>query len=152
MGFKSANDTNNTNNSNVNQSNSDYKVDDIVFPSKFVYKTIKRIDRNLKKLYSPPSEDGDGMATNDSPVRDDRERFNAILDKVDNLLDVLKSFNRENDSCVYFYLRKDNYTENCFFDKFDGMLNCINECYFGECQNNYEDRIIDTAKMSHLQK
>ena len=139
MGFTSEN------NSSVNHSNGNYEVGDIIFPSKFIYKTIKRIDRNLRKLYSPGSEETDWLAENYSPVRDDIEKFNTILDKVDNLLDVLKSID-EKDSSIYFYLRKDQTTENSFLDKFEGILNCINEHWFGERQNNHEDRIIDIAK------
>ena len=43
MGFKSAKNTR-----NVNQSNGKYEVDDIIFPSRFVFSTIESIDRNLR--------------------------------------------------------------------------------------------------------
>ena len=52
MGFKSAKNTRNVNNSNGN-----YEVDGLIFPSRFVFLTIASIDRNLRFLYTPGSED-----------------------------------------------------------------------------------------------
>ena len=72
MGFTSAN------NSNVNHSNGNYEVDGIIFASRFLFTTIKSIDRNLRFLYTPGSDSNDWETINDSPVRDNHEEFNLI--------------------------------------------------------------------------
>ena len=68
---------------NVNKVNGEYKVDNMIFPTRFVYSTIASIDRNLRILYSevPPSSLWQRM--NYSGVRDDKEEFCAILDRVE---------------------------------------------------------------------
>ena len=85
MGFTSSNNT------NVNQSNDDYEVDDIIFLSKFVYKTIKKINKNLQFLYTPGSESNDYETINHSSVRDNPEEFKAILDRVDELINRISN-------------------------------------------------------------
>ena len=135
MGFTSAN------NSNVNHSNGNYEVDGIIFASRFVYKTIKRIDRNLRYLYTPGSEETDWLAINDSPVRDDEEEFNAILDIVDELIDRI--FNIDNGSTDYFLCKEKS---GDFFEKFGGIMDCINELVHSSPQNNFEYRIRDIGR------
>ena len=78
MGFKSAKNTR-----NVNQSNGKYEVDDIIFPSRFVFSIIESIDRNLKFFYSPAPPNKLWPTINYSTVRDDEEEFNCILDRVE---------------------------------------------------------------------
>ena len=78
MGFKSAKNTN-----NVNQSNEEYEVDGIKFPSRFAFTTIESIDRNLRFFYSPAPPNTLGPRINYSAVRDDEEEFNCILDRVE---------------------------------------------------------------------
>ena len=82
MGFKSSKNTR-----NVNHSNEEYEVDDIIFPTKNVFKTIKSINRKLRLLYSPAPTNSLWPTINYSPVRDDDEEFNAILDRVEERID-----------------------------------------------------------------
>ena len=85
MGFTSAN------NASVNQSNGNYEVDGIIFASRFIYRTIKSIDRNLWFLYTPGSDSNDWETINDSPVRDNDEEFSAILERVEELIERIKN-------------------------------------------------------------
>ena len=55
-----------------------YRLNNLIFPSKQIYLTIKRINRKIELLYSSD--------------RDDVEEFNAILDKVEEYVD---RFNEE---------------------------------------------------------
>ena len=55
-----------------------YRINNLIFPSKQIYLTIKRINRKIELLYSSD--------------RDDVEEFNAILDKVEEYVD---RFNEE---------------------------------------------------------
>ena len=82
MGFESAKNT--------------YEVDDILFPSKFVYKTIKSINKNLQFPYTPGSESNDYETINHSLVRDNPEEFKAILDKVDELINRITDIDDTN--------------------------------------------------------
>ena len=65
MGFKSA-------------TQKGYRFNNLIFPSKQIYLTVKKINRKLELLYSS--------------ARDDVEEFNAILDKVEEYID---RFNEE---------------------------------------------------------
>ena len=53
-----------------------YRLNNLIFPSKQIYLTIKRINRKIELLYSSD--------------RDDVEEFNAILDKVEEYVDRFK--------------------------------------------------------------
>ena len=55
-----------------------YRFNNLIFPSKQIYLTVKKINRKLELLYSS--------------ARDDVEEFNAILDKVEEYVD---RFNEE---------------------------------------------------------
>ena len=68
MGFKSA----------TQSLRRGYRLNNLIFPSKQIYLTIKRINRKIELLYSSD--------------RDDVEEFNAILDKVEEYVD---RFNEE---------------------------------------------------------
>ena len=78
MGIKSASKS-----SNVKHSNGNYEVDGIIFPSRFVFTTIESIDRNLSFLYTPGDASIDFETINHSPVRDNDEEFDAILERVE---------------------------------------------------------------------
>ena len=82
MGFKSASKS-----KTVNHSNGNYKVNDLIFPSKFVFSTIESIDRNLRILYSPAPPKSLWPTINYSTVRDDEEEFDSILDRVEEQID-----------------------------------------------------------------
>ena len=137
MGFTSSNNTNNT---NVNQSNDDYEVDDIIFPSKFVYKTIKKINKNLKFLYTPGSESNDYETINHSSVRDNPEEFKAVLDRVDELINRITNI----DDTKYFIYKKKH--GDAFFDKFGGIVDCMNEGVHTKPENHFERRIRDIVR------
>ena len=84
MGFKSAKNTN-----NVNQSNEEYEVDGIKFPSRFAFTTIESIDRNLRFLYSKSPLNKLKPRINYSVVRDDEENFSFWLDRVEERIERL---------------------------------------------------------------
>ena len=69
MGFESANNT------NVNQSNGNYEVDVIIFASRFVFRTFKSIDRNLRFLYTPCSASNDWETIKHSMTRENEASF-----------------------------------------------------------------------------
>ena len=137
MGFTSSNNTNNT---NVNQSNDDYEVDDIIFPSKFVYKTIKKINKNLQFLYTPGSESNDYETINHSSVRDNPEEFKAILDRVDELINRITNID---DTKYFIYKEKRG---DALFDKFGGIVDCMNEGVHAKPENHFERRIRDIVR------
>ena len=66
---------------------SQYQVNNLIFPSRHVFSTIKRINRKLRLLYSPAPPNSLWSTINYSSVRDDNEKFEAILDKVEELVD-----------------------------------------------------------------
>ena len=115
MGFKSAKNTRNVNNSDV-----DYEVDGIIFPSRFVFTTTESIDRNLKFLYTPGSEDNDFETINHSPVRDNDEEFDAILSRVEKRIGRITGI----DDTKQFIFKEKHYA---FFEKFGGIVNCFIE-------------------------
>ena len=123
MGFKSAKNT-----SNVNQSNIRYKVANIIFPSRFVYSTIKSIHRNLKFFYSPAPPDKIWSTINYSAVREDEEEFNCILDRVE---ERIERFDEEVEIIE---------TDDAAFNKkFHGIIDFLYEaCDF---ENNKEDEL-----------
>ena len=85
MGFKSA-----KNIRKVNQSNGSYKEDNMIFFSRFIYSTIASIDRNLRFLYSPSINNEFWSTIRYSPVRDDEEEFEVILDRVEERINRIK--------------------------------------------------------------
>ena len=86
MGFKSASKS-----KTVNHSNGNYEVDGIIFASRFVFTTIESIDRNLRFLYTPGSANSDCETIIHSPVRDNDEEFDAILERVEERIGRIKS-------------------------------------------------------------
>ena len=137
MGIKSASKS-----KTVNQSNGNYEVDGIIFASKFVFKTIKSIDRNLRFLYTTIFDEFDCETINHSLVRVDEEEFDAILGRVEERIGRITDFHRSTHQFLYKEKRGD------FFEKFRGVLDCINEGVHlnGEFKNNFERRIGDIVK------
>ena len=136
MGFTSAN------NANVNQSNGNYEVDSIIFASRFIYRTIKSIDRNLRFLYTPGSDSNDWETINDSPVRDNDEEFSAILERVEELIERIKNIY---DGYTIQFLYKEK-RGGAFFKKFSGIEDCINEGVHTTPQDHFEKRIRDIVR------
>ena len=66
-----------------------YQVNNIIFPSKQVFLTIRSINRFLELLYSPEAYFG-GLSKNYSSFREDNEQFENILVIVEKLLDRIK--------------------------------------------------------------
>ena len=112
MGIKSAKNTH-----NVNQSNGKYEVDDIIFPSRFVFSIIESIDRNLRFFYSPAPPNKMWSRINYSAVRDDEEEFNCFLDRVEERIDRI-------DEKV-----KIIETVDSAFYKFHGIIDFLYEAY-----------------------
>ena len=114
MGFKTAKNTRNVNQGDENyedefyvlfeglqkvlenlyssgeESNGNYEVNDLIFPTKKVCKMIKSINRKLKLLYSPAPPNSLWPTINYSTVRDDKKEFDALLDRVEKRIDRFK--------------------------------------------------------------
>ena len=93
-------------------------------------------------IYTPGSDSNDWETINDSPVRDNHEEFNAILDRVDELIDRIK--NIDDGSTDYFLCKEKR--GDAFFEKFSGIEDCINEGVHSTPQNNFEKSIRDESK------
>ena len=131
MGFKSA-----KNIRKVNQSNGSYEEDDMIFLSRFIYSTIASIDRNLRFLYSPAPPNSNRNTINYSPVRDDDEEFDAILDRVE------ERINRINGKVQIVE------TDDAAFNRtFLGIMDFLYEASDlpSNSENHFEKRIIDLA-------
>ena len=140
MGFKSTKNTR-----NVNQSNGNYEAYGIIFASRFVFKTIESIDRNLRFLYTPGSDSNNWEAINHSLVRDNDGEFDDILRRVEERIGRISAID---DGSINQFLYKEK-RDGAFFEEFDGILDCINEgvfCLRGEYKNNFERRITDIVK------
>ena len=87
MGFNSAKNTH-----NVNLSNENYKINGLIFPSRQIFSTIESINIKLNSLYSLSPPNSLWPSINYSSVRDDNEEFEAILDRVEELIDSFKNF------------------------------------------------------------
>ena len=131
MGFKSA-----KNIRKVNQSNGSYEEDDMIFLSRFIYSTIASIDRNLRFLYSPAPPNSNRNTINYSPVRDDDEEFDAILDRVEERINRITGKVQivETDDAAF------NIT-------FCGIMDFLNEASDlpSNSENHFEKRIVDLA-------
>ena len=73
--------------STTQSNSSQYQVNNLIFPSRHVFSTIKRINRKLRLLYSPASSNSLWPTIKYSAVRDNDEEFNAILDRVEKRID-----------------------------------------------------------------
>ena len=136
MGFTSANNT------NVNQSNENYEVDGIIFASRFICRSIKSIDRNLRFLYTPGSASNDWETINHSITRENEASFVAILDRVDERIDRIENID---DGSTNQFLYKEK-RGGAFFEKFSVIEDCLNEGVHSEPQNNFETRISDIVR------
>ena len=92
-----------------------YRLNDLIFPSKQIYLTIKRINRKLELFYSSD--------------RDDVEEFNVILDKVEEYVD---RFNEEYGEVTI--LETD---DSAFNQEFFGIVDFLNEA----CDIKEDDEI-----------
>ena len=139
MRFKSTKNTH-----NVYQSNENYEAYGIIFASRFVYKTIESIDRNLRFLYTPGSASNNWETINHSLVRDNDGEFDDILGRVEERIGRIMA---TDDGSTNQFLYKEK-CDGVFFEEFDGILDCINEgvCLRGEYKNNFERRITDIVK------
>ena len=144
MGINSAKNT-----SNVNQSNGNYEVDDIIFPSKNIFKLFERLNKNLRLLYTPGDESRDFETINYSEVRDDEEEYDKILTKVEDKIKKIKDLLIS----THKFLFKENRSD-AFYERYEGILDCINEgvhCLRGKYKNDFEKRLVDIVKeLSHL--
>ena len=82
-----------------------YRLNNLIFPSKQIYLTVKKINRKLELLYSS--------------ARDDVEEFNAILDKVEEYID---RFNEEYDQITIVET-----DDSAFNQEFFGVVDFLNE-------------------------
>ena len=126
-------------------------VDDkILFVSGFVFLTIESIDLNLRLLYTPSaniysetlnhSSNGSSSLSLRILRRDNDEEFDAILSRVEDLIDRIKDVKYQYE---YDFLHEDN--SEYFSDKFTGIVDCFNEGLNldSKTQNKFEIRILD---------
>ena len=92
-----------------------YRFNNLIFPSKQIYLTVKKINRKLELLYSS--------------ARDDVEEFNAILDKVEEYID---RFNEEYDQVTIVET-----DDSAFNQEFFGVVDFLNEA----CDIKEDDEI-----------
>ena len=118
-------------------SNEYYETDGIIFYSRFVFKTIESIDRNVRFLYTKVFDDNDWETINNSPVRDNPEKFKVILDIVDNLINRIM----DNDDPEYFIYKQNRRGD--FLEKFGVIGDFLNERFNSRPQIFFEMRIID---------
>ena len=113
MGYKSS----------TQSKSSQYQVNNLIFPSRKVFSTIKSINRNLRLLYSPAPPNSLWPTINYSKVRDDDEEFHAILDRVEARIDRFNekveiietddaAFNKEFLGIVNFLYEASNFEDN----------------------------------------
>ena len=112
---------------NDNHSNGKYKVNDIIFPSRFAFSTIESIDRNLRILYSKAPPNSLWPRINYSSVRDDEEEFVSFLGRVEDRINRCdeKVNVRETD-------------DSAFNEMFPGIIDFLYEAY--DFENNKEYR------------
>ena len=82
-----------------------YRFNNLIFPSKQIYLTVKKINRKIELLYSS--------------ARDDVEEFNAILDKVEEYID---RFNEEYDQVTIVET-----DDSAFNEEFIEIVDFLNE-------------------------
>ena len=75
---------------NFNQNTEKYEVDNVIFPSKSVYSILKRIDRNLRLLYSKDPKNKLWPRINYSMVRDDESSISMVLERVEERLNRIE--------------------------------------------------------------
>ena len=113
-----------------NHRNGNCEVDNILFVSGFVFLTIESIDINLRLLYTAGSVSSDWESINYSPVRDNEEEFDAILTRVEDLIDRIKD-------AKYKYGIVD-----CFHEGLDFGIKTNNN-------NKFVIRILDIVRKMH---
>ena len=91
-----------------------YRFNNLIFPSKQIYLTVKKINRKLELLYSSARYD---------------EEFNAILDKVEEYID---RFNEEYDQVTIVET-----DDAAFNQEFFGIVDFLNEA----CDIKEDDEI-----------
>ena len=131
MGFKS-----------LSKSNKNYEVDGIIFPTRFVFTNIESIDRNLKFLYTPGTDESDFEPIFHSVVREDASAFSEFLDRVDERIGRIKN---TDDGSINQFLYKEK--RDVFLEKFSGINGCLIEGAYThpQTQNYFERRILDIA-------
>ena len=105
-----------------------YRFNNLIFPSKQIYLTIKRINRKLELLYSPAPSGSLWPTISYSSARDDVEEFNAILDKVEKYID---RFNEEYDEVTIVET-----DDAAFNQEFFGIVNFLYEAF--DCKKEDE--------------
>ena len=133
MGFKS-----------LGESNKNYKVDGMIFPTRFIFTTIESIDRNLRFFYTSGSTSNDWETTNHSPARDNDEEFDAILARVEERIGRILAID---DGSTNQFLYKEKHG-GAFFVKFSGITDCLDEGIYLDVKtkNKFERRIIDIVR------
>ena len=133
MGFTSAN------NSNVNQSNGNYEIGGLVFPSYDLYGVLEMINRNLSYFYTKSGEEYDYEPIFDSPTRNSDD-FEDIYDTIMYNISVFKGIYK-NDDRVSDFLYKYRLTSK-FASLFGSIYDAFIEAmYSGNNFNNVIEKM-----------
>ena len=137
MGFKS-----------LGESNKNYEVDGIIFPTRFIFTMIESIDRNLKFIYTLGTVENDFEPIFYSEVREDAGEFSEFLARAEDRISRIENID---DGSTKQFL----YKEKCdgeFFAKFSGIYCCLIEgaCTHPQTQNYFERRILDIARRMYF--
>ena len=122
---------------NVNQTTEKYEVDNIIFPSKLVYSILKRINRNLRLLYSKDPNNELWPRINYSMVRDNESSISMVLERVEERLNRID----EKDDIIIT-------GDAVFFKLFPGIIDFLYEA--SEIKDGIEDEY--TRKMADYNK
>lgn len=67
-----------------------FRASNIIFPSKKIFNIIKEIDDNILPLYIPAPFHNKKILINTSEEREDTNKFNIVLDKIENTINKIK--------------------------------------------------------------
>ena len=106
-----------------------YRFNNLIFPFKKIYLTVKKINSKLELLYSPAPSGSLWPTIRYSSARDDVEEFNAILDKVEKYFD---RFNEDYDEVTI-----EETDDAAFNQEFPGIVDFLYEaCDFINCKED----------------
>ena len=138
MGIKSA-----------KKSNAYYKVDGLLFPTRFIFTTIESTDGNLGFLYNPGSAENDYVPIIDFSLREDDEVFNAFADRVEERIDRIENID---DGSTKHFLYKEKIKNCSFIIKFPSIYACFNEAMNmdSETEDHQKQRIFKIVTRLYL--
>ena len=67
-----------------------FSASNIIFPSEKIFNIMKEIDNNILPLYIPAPFHNKKILMNSSEEREDINKFNIVLDKIENSINKIK--------------------------------------------------------------